>query len=63
MCFDVCECAVCVGCVLVVCVRVLFVCLWGEVCVYAMVCMRVLCVVWFLCGVCVWYRDFVLCVW
>ena len=49
-------------CVWVVCVRVLFVCLGGVVCVYAMVSMRGLCVVWFLCGVCVLYSDFVLCV-
>ena len=27
-----------------------------------MVCIRGLCVVWFLCGVCVLYSDFVLCV-
>ena len=54
-----CVCGVCFGCVCacVVCVS------GGVVCVYGMVCMRVLCVVWFLCGVCVWYSDFVFCVW
>ena len=49
----------CVGCVCVcvVCVS------GGVVCVHAMVCMRGLCVVWFLFCVCVCYCVFVLWVW
>ena len=43
------------------CVRVLFVCL-GVWFVYAMVCMRGLCVVWFVCCVCLVLCVCVVCV-
>ena len=63
VCCGVCECVVCVSGVCVVRVCACFVCVSvGVVCVYAMECMRGLCVVWFLCGVFVWYCVFVFCV-